>query len=290
VGWTIGLAVRIRSYSRFPLRLACSERGVRDGREILLGRVDVRIQLLPLRLLGLRRQLHAGAPVTLAEAAVVKTLLLQIGKEGGEAIEVLLQDRIELVVMALRTAHRLGHPDDRGVSHPLRRIFRPVFLVLHAALGAHHAQPVVAGGDLLFLARVGKQVARQLLPREHVEPLVAVERLDDPVPVGPDTDVLIAVIAHRIGIADQVEPVLRHALAVMRGGQQAIHQALVRIRPAIRKKCVDLLRLGWETEEIQAQPADQRIPIGALRGPNPFLLEAGQDEAVDRIEGPPRIL
>ena len=73
-------------------------------------------------------------------------------------------------------------------------------------------------------------VARDLLLDEAVVGLVLVERLDHVIAIAPDVGPrLIALEAFAIGVARQVQPVPRPALAVVRRGEQAVDHFLERI-------------------------------------------------------------
>ena len=83
----------------------------------------------------------------------------------------------------------------------------------------------IVGGDL---------VAGELEPDELVVGHVAVQGLDDPVAIPPGVGPgLVELEAVGVGVARQVEPVLRPALAVVRAGQQTIDDRLVGIRRAV---------------------------------------------------------
>ena len=71
-------------------------------------------------------------------------------------------------------------------------------------------------------------VAGDLLDQEPVERLVAVEGVDDVVAESPGVgDVAVVLEALGLGVADDVEPVLRPALAVSRAGQQPVDDPLL---------------------------------------------------------------
>ena len=80
---------------------------------------------------------------------------------------------------------------------------------------------------VLVERRFGQQVAGQLLDRELVERQVAVERVDDPVAVGPHLAVVVEVDAVRVGVAGRVEPVAAAMLAPVRRRQQLVDELLV---------------------------------------------------------------
>jgi hypothetical protein len=81
-----------------------------------------------------------------------------------------------------------------------------------------------------------------LLFGEGVKALVSIESAYHIVPIGPDRHILIAMIAHGIGIANEVQPILRHALAVVRACKVAGNEAFISVGASVRQKCGDLLR------------------------------------------------
>ena len=141
-------------------------------------------------------------------------LLLDVREEGLEGVEVAGQVGVELVVVALCAAHGGAHPDARDVPRAVGEVDRAVLLRLRAALLGRLQQPVVAGSDPLLERGVGQEVAGQLLGGEPVEGQVAVEGGDHPVAVAPHRPRVVAVVAHAVGVADQVEPEDGHPLAV----------------------------------------------------------------------------
>ncbi len=68
-------------------------------------------------------------------------------------------------------------------------------------------------GNLLLDPRIRDQIAGDLRPREVVERHVFVQRVDDPIAIGRHIVVLVSVVANRVGIAHEVQPVRRHPLA-----------------------------------------------------------------------------
>src|SRR5262249_17493133 len=119
-----------------------------------------------------------------AVGAAVGAALVDVGEEGGEAVEVLLGERVVLVVVALGTAQGGAEPGPAEVADAVGGVLGPVLAVLGAALVGGLEDAVVAGGDALLLGGAWEQVAGQLLHRELVEGLVVVERQDHPVAVG----------------------------------------------------------------------------------------------------------
>jgi hypothetical protein len=142
----------------------------------------------------------------------------------------------------------------------------------------------------LLVPAIGKHVAGELLDGESIERHVLVEGGNQPIAPGPDGAPAVDGVAVGVGVASQVEPVPRLPFAIMRRGQQTIDQFLVRIRAGIVDEGIDFRGCGQEAEQIQRQPANQRGAIGFRRWPYAFLLQAVQDEAVDRIANPFRVL
>ncbi len=81
--------------------------------------------------------------------------LLDVGEEGGQAVELAGGERVVLVVVALGTAHGHAHPDRRDVAHPVGGVLGDVLLGLGPALLGRLEQPVVARGDARLVGRRG---------------------------------------------------------------------------------------------------------------------------------------
>ena len=127
----------------------------------------------------------------------------------------------------------------------------------------------------------GKQVAGDLLDRELVERHVGVQGADDPVAIGPDRAVAVALVAVGVGIAGRVEPGGRPALAVVRRGQQSIDQALVGVGRSIGEECIDLGDARRQADQIERNAADQTLAVGWRRGARPsFSRRARTNESI----------
>ena len=128
------------------------------------------------------------------------------------------------MIVALRAAERAAHPDVGHVAHAVGCVDGEVFLFLDAAFVGGLQQAVVAGGDALFERGVWQEIAGELLPGELVEWQIGVEGIDDVVAVRGNAVILVAVIADRIGVADQVQPVAGQSFAEAGRGQQFVDQ------------------------------------------------------------------
>ena len=99
------------------------------------------------------------------------------------------------------------------------------------------AEAIEAGGDDRLGRDVRQLVAGKLLADELVVRLVVVERADDVVAVPPGVWLRpVALEAVGLGVADQVEPVPRPALAVVRRGEQAIDDLFVGVGRLRRRR------------------------------------------------------
>ena len=88
----------------------------------------------------------------------------------------------------------------------------------------------------------------------------------------------------------QVEPVLGPPFAVPRAGQEPIDQPLVGVRPVVAEEGLDLLGRRGEAGQVEGHATDQRGRVGLGGGDEAHLLQARQDEAIDRVPDPLRSL
>ena len=128
-----------------------------------------------------------------------------------------------------------------------------------------------AGGDRSDRAsRLGSMSPANLLDGELVERHVGVQGADDPIAIGPDRARPVLFIAVRVGVAGQVEPAPRPALAVMGRGEQPIDEPLVGVGRRVVDEGVDLLRRGRQADQVERQrggPACSGRPRGDGRRP-----------------------
>ena len=148
-----------------------------------------------------------------------------------DAVVVLLRNRIELVVVAPRAAHRHAHERQRGRGHQIVEGILPAALAA-AQVGADTQE---SGRRHRLVARRSSQVVElvsgQLFADELRVRLVLVERVDDVVAVAPAFGAIdVELEAARIGIANEIQPVARPSLAVVRRGEQRVDE----FRPGVR--------------------------------------------------------
>ena len=152
-------------------------------------------------------------------------------EDAVERIEIRCADGVILVVVAARAAEREA---EQRAADGINRIGEIEVLVVGRGLVAvalanrEEAGGGDAAGVLVRRALRGEKVAGDLLADELVEGLVGVEGVHDPVAIlhGLAHGVVRAV-AGGVGVAGDIEPVAAPALAVGRGGEQALDERLV---------------------------------------------------------------
>ena len=181
---------------------------------------------------------------------------LGVGEERLQPVVVGLQDRIELVVVTLGAA--VGHAqkclsDDVGdvledflPSQP--QVRRVGFVGIVSVEGGRHARPMVVGPQF---------VAGDLFADEAVIRLVFVKGVDDVVAIAPGVGTgLVGLESFAFGIAGQVEPVARPALAVMWRVEQAIDDRLERFRGVVVEEGLHFFRCRRQPDEVEIRAAD----------------------------------
>ena len=215
-------------------------------------------------------------------------------EESLELVVVAMLDRVELVVVAARTAH--GQPEEGRTDYVGalgQHLVARAGHLLVAGIAPNGAQAVKSGGDqqlLVALARLlalNHFVACELLAQELIVWLVRVKGLDDIVAIAPQSG-QIAVVLESLGLgkADHIQPVLAPALAVVRAFQQTIDELLPGVRGAVGYEVRDL---GWrrrQTGHVEVGPPDQRRPVRLGGRPQLFLIQLRQYEGIDRRAHP----
>ena len=120
------------------------------------------------------------------------------------------------MVVTTGALHGQPQPCHAERAHAVGHVFHAVFLFDNAALGVNDVVAIESRGDQLVDCRAGQQIASQLLGQEAVIGQVAVECLDHPIAPAPHRTLGIVVESMRVGIARNVQPIHRHALAVTR--------------------------------------------------------------------------
>ena len=260
--------------------------GGRDGRRSLVearpGRGEPGVQRRALALLVLARQLDLRAPRP-GPAIRHESGFLNVGEERLHCVEVLGQERIELVIVTLGAAHGAAEPHRAQGPHAIGTVFREVFLRLQPAFRRGAVQAVVGGRHALVERCVRQQIAGDLFTREFVERLVAGERAQDVIAVRPRRNRIVAVETARVRIAHGVEPMHRSLLRVARRRQQPIDRFLIRVGRAVREEGAHVVRRRRHARQIERDAAQQRSGIRLVRRRHPVEAQAMLNEVVDRI-------
>ena len=200
------------------------------------------------------------------------------------AVVVLLQDRVELVVVAPGAVH--GHAEDaaaQGPQHVVQVVVPPLGVVLLAEVDPG-ARPQEPGGDAGLVGDVVELVAGDLLAQELVVGLVVVEGVDDVVAVPPRVVAAVVLLEpRRVGVAGHVHPVPAPALAVVRRVEQALDQPLPGTSLLVGQELVDLLEGRGQAGEVEIGPAHEGQGIGPRPRRHPRLAAGGVEEAVDGV-------
>ena len=130
-------------------------------------------------------------------------------------------------------------------------------------------------------------IAGDLFHDELIVRLVGVEGADDVVAIAQGIgigDILVHAVG--VGIASEIEPVPRPALAIMGRGEQPIDDLRERLGRLISEEGVDLLGGRWQPGQVERGAAYQGPLIGRRGRRQPLFLELGQDETIDRRRWP----
>ena len=137
-------------------------------------------------------------------------------EERKDLVELLLADRIELVVVAPRAPERQAQPHGRGRRYPIDHVLHQELFGDDAPLAVLAVVPVEGGGDSLAQRGFGEQVAGKLFDGELIKRHVGVVGIDHPVAVPPHGSFGIGLIPAGVSIPGAVQPLDGHPLPVSR--------------------------------------------------------------------------
>ena len=259
---------------------------------MFLGGFDLGRERVPARTVGVGGQVDHGAAAILHVA--VEAGLGRVAEEGGQRVEILGRERVELVVVALRAVGRQAQVDPADRLHAVGGVVGEVLFDDGAAFIGRGVAPLETGRDQLRLRRIRQQVAGDLLDRELVERLVRVEGFDHPVAVGPHLARVVEVQAVGVGVARGIEPIAGAVLAVRRRRHQLVHQGadlrILQVGAVLGEVLGEEFGRGRQAGDIEREAADERAGIGLGGGGEPGGLELGEDEGVDGVLGPTRLV
>ena len=206
-------------------------------------------------------------------------------EEGIEAVEVLLGDRVELVVVAAGASGGQSQPHRRQRGGALHGALDAVHLDRKAAFAIVQGVPVEAGCHALLEGGAGQQIPRDLLDREPVESEVPVERVNHPVAPAPGERAnVVRLIAVALAETGLIEPVERLHLTAVRRCEQPLGGLLVGLPAALNP--LDLVQARGKSGQIQTETPQQSGRRGVRTRLDSLLLQAGGNKAVNRIANP----
>ena len=149
------------------------------------------------------------------------------------------------MVVALSAPDCKSQPHGTNRARPVEELFESDAVELHAAFTAGNRISMKAGGYSLVDIGLGEQVARHLLDGEAIKRHVGVVGVYYPFPITPgEGSREIVNASFTIGITGQVQPLARPLLAIVRRGEQAVNEALIRSRAVIGEELFRLFR-SW---------------------------------------------
>ena len=195
----------------------------------------------------------------------VGVILRGVSEKGGHRVKVACRDRVEFVVMALRTVRGQAEPYPRCRLHAILRIVREIFLGDGAAFRRGDVAAMEARRDQLLLRRIGQKIAADLLHGEFVEALVSIESVNHPFAVGPDFAVVINVLTVCVAVTRRIEPVARAMFAVARRGQEFVHQLIVGVWRFVLQEFLQLFRRWRKARDVERYAACKRALVRLRR-------------------------
>ncbi len=244
------------------------------------------------RLVTQRRQVGGDLAVAfpVVEAHLPVTAALD---EAVQGVVILRRDGVELVVVAPRTGD--GQAEKRLAQH-VDAVVEAVGLVLpnvHRRMDLLAQKPEAGAQDRLVepLRRVQPRLGGQVFDDDLVVRHVGVEGADDVIAVLVGAgDGVVELVAARVGVAHQVQPVPAPALAEVRRRQQAVRHLRVGVRRIVVQERFDLGRRRRQPDQVVAHAPDQRPLVGGAGGRQVLRLQLGEDEGVDGVRRPCLVL
>jgi hypothetical protein len=146
---------------------------------------------------------------------------------------------------------------------------------------------------LRITSRFGEQVPGDVLVDQLVVGDVVAERADQVVAVAPRLRHReVELVTHRLGVADEVEPVAREALPECQGRQHRVDDvgAGELVTAGIGHEGMDRLDGRRKSRQVEGEPAQPRFSRSRGCCVEPCVLELGSDEPVDGVLREARVL
>ena len=232
--------------------------------------------------------LAIGAGTRIADHGLDRRLH-RTGKNAVQRVIIGLRNRVKFVVVATGARDCQAEKGLRGHVNAVvdDLVGIPVEVVAYREKAQRRQGALVAAAVQL--------VGSELFQDEPVVGLVVVERFDDVIPVGPRIRVngtLAAAIklALRVRVSRHVEPMPTPALAVMRGGQQFVHELFKRVRRIVREKILHLFGCWRQSDQIIVNAANQRALVRRFVRRHAVFLEPRQNKLIHIVPNPGLIL
>jgi hypothetical protein len=187
-----------------------------------------------------------------------------------------------------------AHPDLHGGVDAIDDGGGAELLVVGAALVVVHRVAVERGGDEVVVGGVvDRRSPASWAMVNWSKGSVAVERADDPVAVGPD-DAAVVLRSPWCRRSARGRATRGPSARRRRAREKSIDDALVGtvgFLAAVGEEGVDLLgRRGRQAGEIEGHAAEQGLKVGLGRGREPFLFKACENERINEVPAPRRVL
>ena len=215
------------------------------------------------------------------------------GEHSVQCVEVLLADRIELVVV---TAGARNGQAEKGFREHIDLVVDHLHLIVQGihrdVPELHHAQvrrpnPGFIQAFGAIDSRVFQEIPGDVFADQLVIGNVRVEGAYEIIPVAPGHGQFrITLTPMRFAVADQVHPVPRPTLAKTGRGQQSVHPLLVGVGRAIAQKVFDLFHRRRQPGQCERHAAQQRFATGFWGRSQSAFLHVRQQEAIHRVVGP----
>ena len=142
---------------------------------------------------------------------------------------------------------------------------------------------------------VRQAVGGELFADELVVRLVVVERLHHVVTVSPREGIgrrllFLRRVADGVRVTRDIQPVPAPTLAVVRRGEEFVHELRVGGGGFVSDERFDFCGRGRQADEVEVEAADEHLFVGGTAGLEVFLLQLREDVVVHRVRGPSLVL
>ncbi len=206
---------------------------------------------------------------------------VKVVEEGEQLIEITLRDRIVFVVVADGTFQGESHERGPNGADAVDHVPREALFGQRRATVDDQMQPIETRRDQLIGRRRRIEIACDLRDRELVVGQVVIERADHPVTIRSHLAIMVVVQPVGIRKSNQVHPVTRHVLAIVRRVQQRIDQAAVGVGTLIGDERSNLFDRRRQTGQVKREPSDQGPAVGCFGWHQSAGSQRRIDEPVD---------